>query len=360
VDALLESEQRYAAIFEHAPFAIALTRLPDGVTISVNDAFVRLFEFSRDEVIGKTSRELGITDDAGYARVAAELAARGVVRDLHVARRTRSGAELILSLNVDLTTIAGERFALTTIQDVTERERAQAALREALQAREDFISIAAHELKTPLTSMRLQAGALERSLERGEDEQPLRARVARVAGVTIRQVERLDRLVDDMLDSVRISSGRLPVRLESVDLDALTRSCLDRLHTVLHEAGCDVRYAAEPGLGTDADAFRIDQVVTNLLSNVIKYAAGAPVDVAWRRDGGEAVLTVRDGGPGIAKPAQAHIFERFVRAVPHTHTTGLGLGLFIADQIVRMHGGRIEVESDEGAGATFTVRLPMR
>jgi PAS domain S-box-containing protein len=130
-DALRESEQRYAAIHDHAPIAIALNRLSDGKLVSVNDAFTKLFEHSREELLGKTSVEVGITDPGSRARVAEKLAREGSVRDFEVARTTRSGAPCVLTLNVDLVTIAGEKHTLTTIQDITLRKRSEEALQRS-------------------------------------------------------------------------------------------------------------------------------------------------------------------------------------------------------------------------------------
>ncbi len=130
-EALRESEQRYAAIFDKSPFAIALTKMPERATVGVNDAFLKLFEYTREEVVGKTSVDLGISDPDSQAQVAAELQARGSVRDFECTRTPKSGARLILSLNLDWVSIGGEKYILTTIRDITDRKRAEEALRES-------------------------------------------------------------------------------------------------------------------------------------------------------------------------------------------------------------------------------------
>jgi signal transduction histidine kinase len=184
-------------------------------------------------------------------------------------------------------------------------------------------------------------------------------RVAKVADVSIRQIARLDRLIDDMLDISRIASGTLSIHPEPADLGEIVRAVADRLAEALAAAQCRLAVVVQPGTEAVIDRFRIEQVVSNLLGNAMKYAAGAPVEVHVSRRDGSAVIEVRDSGPGVPKAAQARVFERYFRAVPHTHVTGFGLGLYIAEQIVQLHGGRITLESERGAGATFTVILPV-
>jgi PAS domain S-box-containing protein len=351
-----ESELRYIAIFERAPFAIALTKLPEGITVSVNDAFLKLFGFRRDEIIGRASVDLGISDPKSHAEVAAALREHGSVRDLEVRRTTRSGAVRVLSINVDLTPIGGEQFCLTTIQDITERKVAEERLLEALQARDDFISIASHELKTPLTSLRMQMEILERNATRTDIPADKATHVARAS---IRQVDRLNRLVDDMLDVSRLSAGRLRIDREAANLGALVKGVVERLADSLQLAGSDPSLDLAPGVIAIVDRFRIEQVVTNLLTNVIKYGTGKPCAVRVARRGDDAVIEVEDQGVGIPKEAVGRIFERFFRAFPHTNVSGFGLGLYIADHIVRSHGGRIDVASEEGRGSIFTVTLPL-
>jgi PAS domain S-box-containing protein len=355
--ALRESEQRYAAIFERAPFAIALAKLPERILVSVNDAFLRLFEFGREEILGRTTVALGITPGESQALVAEALSRDGFVRDMEVRRTTRSGATRVLMINIDLTPIGARPYSLTTIQDITARKDAEERLRAALQARDDFISIASHELKTPLTSLRLQLEILARDAVRAQAS-ALTDRASRVASISLRQVDRLNQLVNNMLDISRLSAGRLPIQREDTDLGVLVSSVVERMGDSLGAAGCDVRLEAEPGVVASVDASRIDQVVTNLLTNVVKYAPGKPCAVRVARRGESAMIEVEDQGIGVPAGLEQRIFERFFRAIPHTEVSGFGLGLYIADQIVRAHGGRIDVASEEGKGSRFTVTLP--
>ena len=237
---------------------------------------------------------------------------------------------------------------------VTERTT---ALDEAVRAREEFLSIASHELKTPLTALKLRIQLRRKKLERGEA--PLHARLLEEVRNDERQMTRLTRLVDDMLDISRLTRGSFILTRETTDFAQLVRELVDRLRPSFREAGCIVHLATDDRAVGSLDPFRIEQVVTNLLTNVLKYGAGRPVHIDLRASGGFAILSVRDEGKGIAPSDRERIFRRFERAVPEEKVSGLGLGLYIAREIVLAHGGEIRVESEEGRGALFTVVLPL-
>lgn len=242
-------------------------------------------------------------------------------------------------------------------QHVEEERRARTELEHAVKARDEFLSLASHELKTPLTSLALHARLFERSLVDGGSPPAESAR--RFIQQTLKQTMRLTRLVNDMLDISRIAAGRLSVEVETVDLAALARDVLERLKPQLQEAGCEVSLDASGPVQGKWDAYRLDQVLTNLLTNAARYAPGRPVEVSVRAVDGQAELRVRDHGSGIAADDQDRVFQKFERAVGGNKVSGLGLGLFIAREIVQMHGGSIRVTSEPGTGATFIVRLPL-
>ncbi|WP_146210188.1 ATP-binding protein [Vitiosangium sp. GDMCC 1.1324] len=231
-------------------------------------------------------------------------------------------------------------------------------LQKALQIRDDFLSVASHELKTPLTSLQLQLQLLWRSLpEHDSDGSPHPARKRIEA--TRRPAERLHQLVNNLLDVSRIRAGRLALEHETVDFAALLQDVVARAEADAAGAGCKlVLQAGSPVIGR-WDRLRLEQVVTNLLSNAIKYGASHPVELTVIQDGPFARLTVRDYGIGIAPENQARIFHRFERAVSERHYGGFGLGLWICKQIVESLGGDIRVESQPGLGATFIVALPL-
>ncbi|WP_169927438.1 AAA family ATPase [Labilithrix luteola] len=237
--------------------------------------------------------------------------------------------------------------------EVAERTRAFERVEEALRIREEFLSIAAHELNTPLTSLKLMVQALTHG-----KLPPAPENVHRGLSLAGRQIQRLTRLVDELLDVSRIRSGHLDLALEHIDLVDVARDAIDLLAPACRESGSTITLTApEPVMG-NWDRLRLEQVVSNLLSNAIKFGSGKPIDVVVAHAGGRASLTVKDRGIGIPPERVAHIFERFERAVSARSYGGLGLGLYIARAIVTALGGTIRVESALGEGTTFVVELP--
>ncbi|WP_375743002.1 GAF domain-containing protein [Corallococcus interemptor] len=225
----------------------------------------------------------------------------------------------------------------------------------AVRLRDEFLSVASHELKTPLTSLILQHNLIGRALETAGTPGPVTGRL----NTARRQVLRLTALVDNLLDVSRMSLGKLALERAEVDLAELTRDALERLGDVFTQAGCPLKLELPRTLTGQWDALRLDQVLVNLLSNAAKYGAGHPVSVRAGVDArDEAWVEVRDEGIGIEADALPRLFGRFERAVSERHYGGMGLGLYISRQIVEALGGRIDVDSQPGRGATFTLRLP--
>jgi signal transduction histidine kinase len=238
-----------------------------------------------------------------------------------------------------------------------ENARLYREAREAVRARDEFLSIASHELKTPLTTLQLQIQGLARKLKSASEDPVFQGLAARV-GTSERQVERLTGLINNLLDISRITAGRLDLDLEPVDLAAVVREAAARFRDDLARAGSVLELHADGECAGEWDRLRLEQVVMNLLSNAAKYGAGRPITIVV--DGSEttARFSIRDHGIGIPAEHQGRIFERFERAVSDRHYGGLGLGLWIVRQIVDAFGGTIEVESKSGEGSTFTVLLP--
>ena len=226
------------------------------------------------------------------------------------------------------------------------RLRALNAADEARVVRESFLTVAAHELRTPLTTLRLRLQRLGARFGASDDD--LRS--------ASRQVLRMDGLIHQFLDAIRLQQARIDLDRRAVDLGALAREVGDRLAP-----------SAVPGLEVEArapvvgrwDPARLEHVISHLLLNAFKFGRGKPVHVRVERNGDRALLSVQDEGIGIAREDQERIFRRFERAVGVRQYGGLGLGLWIASEFVQAHGGTIRVESAAGKGATFTVDLPI-
>ncbi|GHH01301.1 GAF domain-containing protein [Comamonas sp. JC664] len=238
-----------------------------------------------------------------------------------------------------------------------EDARLYGAATQAVKARDELLSVAGHELKSPLNALQLQIHLLARMARDAVASDGFAERAERAA----RAGQRLGLLIDDLLDVSRLSSGRLGLKREEVDLSALTRELVHRMSEELALAGNEVRLALEQPVLGDWDRLRLEQVLVNLLSNAAKYGAGRPVTVAVDVVGSLARLSVRDEGIGVAPEEQERIFEQFERSasVQH-HFKGLGLGLWITKRIIEAHGGTIRLWSEPGKGSTFTVELPLR
>jgi signal transduction histidine kinase len=252
--------------------------------------------------------------------------------------------------------LLAERAARLKLEE--ERDRLIAEFTTALATRDDFLSAASHDLKTPLSALQLQIQGALRNAERSGVDQRFEERLKAMN----RQVRHLGELVERLLDVPRISSGQLDLVVEEVDLAELVRDLAERFASDLEWARCPLSLRASAKVMGRWDRTRLDQVLSNLLSNAIKYGRGAPIEITVEEVPGvdpRARVSVRDHGIGIAPEQQARVFEKFHRAVTNRTASGLGLGLWIARHIAEASGGSLTVESSPGSGSTFTVELPV-
>jgi signal transduction histidine kinase len=234
-----------------------------------------------------------------------------------------------------------------------------AAVREkerAVDARDEFLGIASHELKTPITSLKLQIQMERRKLERTANP-TAEAHLGFTRGLE-RQANRLANIVEQLLDVSRMGNHRIPLDLSEFDPAEMVRELTSRLAPDFAHAKNELELRLQADLVCRWDRFRIEQVLENLLSNAMKYAPGKPIIVVLAENGGEVEFVVRDEGSGIPEEKQSHIFNRFVRVNSSPNIKGLGLGLFISKQLVEAHGGRIWARSKNGQGTTFYIQLP--
>jgi signal transduction histidine kinase len=240
--------------------------------------------------------------------------------------------------------------------DITDRRDIQNRLEEAVRARDTFLSIAAHELRTPLTSLLIQTQSRRRQLQKGNLDAFHPDRLARMFENDERSLNRLARLVDDMLDISRIQTGKLQIQREEADLCRLVHDVVERMAQHVESTGsCIEQCACEPVWG-HWDRYRVEQVCMNLITNAARYGLGKPIRIWVEADATTASIHVQDQGRGIAKADQRRIFEQFERAISANEVSGLGLGLYIVKQIVEAHGGTVEVESDVHRAAPAEVR----
>ncbi|WP_177241447.1 PAS domain-containing sensor histidine kinase [Stigmatella aurantiaca] len=246
-----------------------------------------------------------------------------------------------------------------TNTDVEDQRRQAVELRKAIEARDTFLVVASHELKTPLTALSLRLAQVLREVRgavaAGEQH---RARELRNLEAAEGQLRRLAGLVDSLLDVTRISGDRLSLVLGDVDVVEAVRETVQGMAAQAERAGSPLHVEAPAHAWCRLDRVRLGQAVTNLLSNAIKFGAGQPIRVALATDGKAVRLTVSDRGIGIAPETLERLFERFERGVSERHYGGLGLGLYFTRKIVEAMGGTVKAQSAPGQGATFTVELP--
>lgn len=295
--------------------------------------------------------------------------------------------EQILGLLCFIYSESGRKFTKNDLELATDLARRVAAnvenaklyeeAQEAIRARDEFLSIASHELKTPLTSLQLEVQMLMRVMRKGttmvphiagrgalSDEPtpigiPSPAQLAVKMEALDRQIRKLSKLVNNLLDVSRLAAGRFEIRREEVDLSLVTSDVVSRFRQQVELAGGTLDLDAPEAIVGNWDRLRIEQVVTNLVSNALKYGRGRPIEIRVGHVDGRARLTVKDKGIGIGTDDLQRIFDRFTRASGSRNYAGLGLGLYIVKQIVDRLGGTISVDSELGVGSTFTVELPM-
>ena len=246
---------------------------------------------------------------------------------------------------------------IATATDIDDQKRAEEALRKAIILRDDFLSVASHELRTPLTSLKLEVANLSRIARRDGGSSGAPRLIAKVEKIDS-QAARLHRLIDELLDVSRIAAGRLELHVEAVDLAQIVNEVGTRFSDEAARVGSTLNIHAPASVVGRWDKSRLDQVVTNLVSNAIKYGDCKPIDVTLEAEDDRAVVTIRDRGLGIAPNDHERIFGRFERAASTRHYGGIGLGLWIVKQIIDALGGTVTVESTPGTGSTFTVELP--
>ncbi|WP_442107690.1 hybrid sensor histidine kinase/response regulator [Pseudomonas sp. NUPR-001] len=243
-------------------------------------------------------------------------------------------------------------------QLLTQLQCARRELEHAVRMRDDFMSIVSHEVRTPLNGLILETQLRKLHLARGNAEAFTLDKMQAMVDRDERQINSLIRLIEDMLDVSRIRTGKLSIRPSPFDLTQLVAGLVENFSAQAVAAGSTIAFNAQASLSGVWDEFRIEQVVANLLTNALRYGAHKPIQVRAFEAQGLACVEVRDQGIGISAQNQQRIFQQFERVASNQGNAGLGLGLYISEQIVLAHGGRIDVHSAEGEGATFTVRLP--
>jgi PAS domain S-box-containing protein len=360
---LRESEERFSKAFRGSSVALAILDAASGRYHDVNDTFVKSYGFSREELIGRTSLEVGLWRDSAQRAEAYRLYEKnGCLRDFESYLRTRDGESRVVLQSGDLITIGQRPSILSVGLDITDRKRAEADLQRTLdqekelsQLKTNFVSVVSHEFRTPLEVIVSSADILDRYLDRlqpAERDQHLAAIQS--------SVKRMAEMMEEVLLLGRFESGRLRCAPDDLHLPAFCKRLADEMRSAINgRCLIGLTLAEFPAL-VRADETLLRHILTNLLSNAVKYSPpGAEVEFQVGRSGRDAVFRVLDHGIGIPVADQARLFEAFHRAGNVGTVPGNGLGLHIVKRCVDLHGGTIELLTETGRGTTFTVRLPL-
>ena len=340
---------------------------PEGHVASWNEGARSIKGYAPSEILGRHFSVFYPSEEVAARRPQAglELALREGRAEFEGWRLRKDGSRFWA--NVVITPIHDDDGVLhgfgKVTRDLSERKQAEEQrerlvhdLEDALQARDEFLQIASHELKTPLTPLQLQLEMLARALARAGCEND---RLTTQLQTATRQTQRLGRLVQGLLDVSRITSGRVSLELETLDLAELVRDLVARFGVEAERQGSEITTHVPDALVGRWDRMRIEQILSNLISNAIKYGGGKPIGIDLTQLDDDVRLAVTDNGIGVDPEELSRIFGRFERAVSARHLGGLGLGLFIARQFAEAHGGALGAHSQPGMGSTFTLTLPL-
>ena len=359
-EALLRSEKLFGTVFKASPAMLTLSRLDNGRFIDVNERFLRTLGFAREEVIGRSERELGIFRDSEvYRRLG-----RGVAREEVAEVRTRDGQDRSLALSSEILRFADLDMLLTVAIDVTDRRRAEAALRQSRQAAElanraksEFLANMSHELRTPLNAI-IGFSELIASGMFGPVGEP---RYAEYARDIQRSGQHLLRIINDLLDLSKVEAGKQQLRESEIGLAEVIDSSVRLVQPRVKAAGLTLAVEVPAGLpALHADARLLKQILINLLSNAVKFTPKGSVTVRAGLHDGAISIAVADTGVGMsAREIELALapFGQVDSGLSRKHE-GTGLGLPLARAFAELHGGRLEVLSTPGAGSTMTVRFP--
>ncbi|HEV2170672.1 MAG TPA: PAS domain-containing sensor histidine kinase [Candidatus Binatus sp.] len=329
----------------------AVSLSTSGVILYGNSAFARMVGIPLDQIMGT---DLAQFVPAQQRESLTKLIAQGsresvraemIVEDI-------SGGALPTQFSLNPIKLEEGTTIGVVVTDMSERKRHEQA-EAAVRMRDEFLAIASHELRTPLSTLMLRLGLVERYAAKGELDQ--------VAPAVVRaqdQAARIGRLVDRLLDVSQLAKGKIELQLAVCDLGEIAEGVIERLLEQASNAGSKFSLSIALGVTVRADKFRLEEAISNVVINAIKFGRGRPVDIELTSRDATAVLTVQDRGIGIPPEDLSRIFGRFEQTTTSRNYGGLGLGLYIANQIIEQHGGTIRAENRRNGGASIVIEIP--
>jgi PAS domain S-box-containing protein len=360
---LRESEARFSAAFHSSPLTITIARMSDGIFVEANETFLRWSGCAREEIIGQSSRGLGLwLNAADRDHFWGALHERNTVRDFECQLRTRRGPVYTMLLSADIIAINDQPHVMIVGHDITARKQAEAELLRTLEREKElgrlksnFVSMVSHEFRTPLGIIQSSAEILNDYL----DQLAPAERAEQLASIT-GNTRRMGEMMEEILVLSRLDAGRMEFKPAPLDLGAFCHRIVEEVRAATnHRCAIELARANLPA-EAHADERLLGHIFTNLLGNAVKYSApGATVQFTIEPDGGNVVCTFRDRGIGIPEADQQWLFQAFQRGGNVGDRPGTGLGLVIVKRCVELHGGNISIHSTPGTGTEVTVRLPL-
>lgn len=358
---IIKQKDQFYSIFKYAPALITIRTGQELRYQFVNEAF-RQFD-GQDHYVGKTAKEAG--SEFSYHeidKISAEVLSSGIPYSSNSVKITKAGKDgvektfwydfTVTPVYLDEGTIEGVAFFGFDVSDLVLGKQ---AVQELMHRKDEFLSIASHELKTPITSIKLSLQVASRLLRSGKSVQNLEQFIDKAN----RQGDKLNELVQDLLDVTKIQAGKMVFNYSTFDSQSLIQQCVDDVQD--HNDSHEIRIISNENVSLHADMNRIEQVIINFISNAVKYSPEANlVEISSIISKDKFRLSVRDFGIGIPKDKQDQIFDRFYRVQESSvKFSGLGLGLYISAEIIRRHNGTIGVSSEDGKGSEFWFEIPL-
>jgi PAS domain S-box-containing protein len=344
-------------LLESVPDAVVVV-LPAGTIVYVNARAEATFGYSRADLVGRqveilVPAPISSAHERHREDYLAAPRARPMGSGLELEAVRKDDSRVAVEISLSPVDIDGKSHIIAFVRDITERQRLRRQAEESARQRDEALAIAAHELRTPISVQSLAIDMLQRVAQRPGSGPTVAKLISRMKTSS----ERVGKLVDELTELTTLRRGKLELRIEEFDLASSVENLVDELRPELERSGTELGLDTEPTVGR-WDRLRLEQVVTNLLTNAMRHGEGKPIRVSVSGDATRARVVVEDRGPGIAREDQERVFEQFERALGARRSSGLGLGLYIARRIVEAHGGGLLLRSAPGAGAAFTVELP--
>lgn len=356
-----KSEEIFKAITELSPDIISIVSR-DGELLFNSNAAERIHGYTKEEMEGKNTLDFIHEDDrqAVIETMNYLFANPGSMRTVQYRYLNKDKSygwmEATAYNHVDNPLIRG---LVTISREIGNRKKLEEDLKNALNVRDEFLSIASHELKTPMTSLKLQLQMMKRSPKYQYLVTPDSPKSESIEHL-LEQVESLQCLIEDLLSVSRIRTGQFNLKFAEENLSEVVFNLIEHYRELFKEAKCPLDVNIESNIILECDKARLEQVFINLMSNGIKYAPQSDVAISLIKKNGIAEFRISDKGPGIPSDKHELIFKRFERLADANYSSGLGIGLYISKNIVEGHRGDIRVESVPGKGTTFIVCLPLK